>query len=477
MSKSEVELRKQAELRMWNDRIEALKQAGLMPELTESVIGLIQEKVAKIEEEKVAQAEDLPEPSVRVQSSSEDSQKDLPKTTKAQQAQREELPAPASNPMLDFLADLSDQKAPSTQGSPESQRPDEPSVQIQSISEDSQKDLPKTSTAQQAQREEIPEASDPMLSFINGLNDQKAPSLPELPKAPKQDEPSTAKAAKEPTEPAPEAKPAIPSVEAKGAEPLQFAQQPESDEPKINFNDPDATGPIQSGRVPYDVPIRTQRQPYDVPIQTGRQPYDVPKREPEDQPIISGRQPYDVPKRDVPEQKIQSVTEPYESPSISIGNNVQNAIDALNVGSSEVRGQDKPEQPARPATPMSPSQPPERPKQKQERLQDRRDKAMQSKPPVSPDRLEPGMLERYRQIQAQQSLRDDSSEKIGGGFFPNATAGGTQETVYSQQDRLAIASETANSQLGMLLERLAREHANLVIHIREANRILDESQY
>lgn len=413
MSKSEVELHKQAELRMWHDRMEALKQAGLMPELTESVIGLIQEKVATLEQEKVeAQAENLPEPKIQI-SQSGSPPEGSSKIKMAQQVQREDAPAPSSNPMVDFLADLSA---------------------------------------------------------------QQAPSLPELPKAPEQTKPDAAVAAKEPTEPVPDAKPAIPSAAVQGTEPLSLAEPPQLDEPKVNFNAPDATGPIQSGRQEYEVPIRSGRQPYDVPINSGRQPYEVPKRDPEDQPIVSGRQPYDVPRRDVPEQKIERVVEPLESPGLSTGtDNVKQATDTLNVGGSGIR-----EQAGLPASPQkttaaSPTPSAESPKSK-ERLEDRREKALQSKP-MSPDRLEPGMLERYRQIQSQQAFRDDSSLRIGGGLFPNATPGGNQISVSTQQDKLGIATETANSQLGALLERLAREHANLVVHIREANRILDESQY
>lgn len=413
MSKSEVELRKQAELRIWHDRMEALKQAGLMPELTESVIGLIQEKVATLEQEKVEeQSSNLPEPKIQI-SQSGSPPEGSSKIKMAQQVQREDAPAPSSNPMVDFLADLSA---------------------------------------------------------------QQAPSLPELPKAPEQTKPTAAVAAKEPTEPVPEAKSAIPSAAVQGTEPLPLAEPPQLDEPKINFNAPDATGPIQSGRQEYEVPIRTGRQPYDVPINSGRQPYEVPKRDPEDQPIVSGRQPYDVPRRDVPEQKIERVVEPLESPGLSTGtDNVKQAADTLNVGGSALM-----EQAALPASPQkttaaSPTPSTEAPKAK-ERLEDRREKALQSKP-VSPDRLEPGMLERYRQIQSQQAFRDDSSLRIGGGLFPNATPGGNQISVSTQQDKLGIATETANSQLGALLERLAREHANLVVHIREANRILDESQY
>lgn len=413
MSKSEAELRKQAELRMWHDRMEALKQAGLMPELTESVIGLIQEKVATLEQEKAEeQSSNLPEPSIQI-SQSEASPEGSSKIKLAQQVQRESAPAPASNPMLDFLADLST---------------------------------------------------------------QQAPSLPELPKAPEQIKPAAANAAKEPTEPAPEAKAAIPSDAAKGAEPLPLAEPPQLDEPKVNFNAPDATGPIQSGRQEYEVPIKTGRQPYDVPINSGRQPYEVPERDPEDQPIISGRQPYDVPKRDVPEQKIERVVEPLESPGLSTGtDNVKQAADALNVGGSALT-----EQAALPASPqkttaVSPTPSAEKPKAK-ERLEDRREKALQSKP-VSPDRLEPGMLERYRNIQSQQAFRDDSSLRIGGGIYPNATPGGNQAAVYTQQDKLGTSAETANSQLGELLERLARGQAELIAHIREANRVLDEAQY
>ena len=414
MSMSEVELRKQAELRMWNDRIEALKQAGLMPELTESVIGLIQEKVATLEQEKVEeQSSNLPEPSIQISQSGEPPEGSS--TIKlAQQVQREESPAPESNPMLDLIADLSD---------------------------------------------------------------QQAPKLPELPKAPEQDKPAAAVAAKEPSEPVPEAKPAIPSAAVQGTEPLSIAEQPQLDQPSINFNAPDATGPLQSGRQEYDVPIRTGRQPYEVPINTGRQPYEVPKRDPEDQPIISGRQPYDVPKRDVPEQRIDRLVEPVDSPDLSTGtDNAQRAIDALDVGSSGIREHAGLPPTPRQTTPMSPPPSTEQPKKNPE-LQERRDKALQSRPQVPRETMSADMLERYKQVQAKQAFSDDSGFRIGGGLFPNATPGGNQISVSTQQDKLGIATETANSQLGALLERLAREHANLVVHIREANRILDESQY
>lgn len=411
MSKNEIELRRQAELRLWEDRIEALKQANLLPEWTAPVVQLIQEKMQQLREEKPKELENLPEPVVTESSSA--IQPEEPKVTMAQQVQRDD-PAPKKDTIQDFLADL---EAPAIE----------------------------------------PSASPKPVEAVSFSTPDTAPVS---------------------FEPVPEPNAAIPTAADKGTEPLSFEppapmklpETPVAQMPLDNqeFEKLVSTTENQTKSVDSEEPIKSGRKVFNLPQTNAAPPLDKPEPPPRESPFP--KEPEDTADFKMPEMPVST-----KQPSASSAADVLDGVR----GSSGIGDAVKPIEKLA-SKPIQKTQEDYlsnlKKGDKDVKPSDRRDKALKSKPQVPPGAMSPDLLERWKNLQAQRAQPDDGRDQIGG-RMPSVAPGGTKDDVHSMQSLLTSEADMALSQAGQLFERFANAFKILSLHIKEANRILDEGGF
>lgn len=419
MSLGDAELRRQAEIRLWNDRLEMLKQAGLLPEFTEPVVGLIHDKITSLEQEKketivadqpappvihIEQPSEQPEaPSAKFVSMAESRVIDVPSVEVAQSEQRYEPEQPiVADSMESYLSDLF---------APQGLKQDRPlSVdQIDNLSPP------------------VVNVSKPSDSQVNTSHSNAQPSP-----------------ASEPLTNA-----AIPSAAVSGDDPLQESQ------PVVYASrvaDLEAVAPSDNSSSSPSPAIS------ELPAASTTLAADQPP------PV----QPQGLLDEPVPMASVNIQT---SSPSETLSSG--------GMGSMSLRDILPPSDGVQSLTPVESSHASVLANEKKNPTELTERRNLSEVTPVNAPReaMSPAMLERYKSIQAQQAFRDDRSDRIGQGRMPNVTPGGSAEFTKRSQDMLASSMDSANADLGALLERMARFHIMLAGHVREANRILDEGGY
>jgi hypothetical protein len=410
MSLSEKELRELSELRQAYDRLDALKNAGLLPEFTEPVAKLIQDKLSEADKEK------------------EESRK------------AEEPPPPVS-----FGKDSSREEVQSPSVSVDAQ---EPKPEVESVAYMQQKtpeEVEKPTTAQDPQREaqeSAPAQPDTMQSIIQELE-------------------STGFALSVPTTDAedPEIKLESSQSRQESVAPPNLGEKPRgTKEPLANVatSDVNASGSNDIQDFSLGDAGQSQSSAELTMSSDASTHFQAPV-----EPTVSSK-PADV----AEETPKSNMATPAETLDAGVDKKSFKDLGPDNPDAHKSQSQKTQEQ----ALHREISNP-------TNSLSDRRQAVREQKidAPTTPN--EQPWLDRWKAVQAQQAMLDDKGLKIGQGRMPNATPGGSHAAVSTSKAFLASEAEAANAQLGALLERLARGHAILMNHIREANRILDEAQY
>jgi hypothetical protein len=410
MSLSEKELRELSELRQAYDRFDALKNAGLLPEFTEPVAKLIQDKLSEADKEK------------------EESRK------------AEEPPPPVS-----FSKDSSREEVQSPSVSVDAQEPKPEVESVAYVQQKTPEEVEKPTAAQDPQREtqeSAPAQPDTMQSIIRDLESTIAtPSAPAT-----EAEPQAVKSESSQSRQDAIAPPSLGSNQQNTKEPLANVATSDvnasgSDDIQ-DFSLGDAGQSQSSTELTMSSDASTHFQ---APVE----------------PTVSSK-PADA----VEETPKSNMATPAETLDAGVDKKSFKDLgpedpDAHKSQSQKTREQVMSRESEKPTKSFS----------------DRRQAIREQKidAPTTPN--EQPWLDRWKAVQAQQAMLDDKGLKIGQGKMPNATPGGSHAAVSTSKAFLASEAESANAQLGALLERLARGHAILVNHIREANRILDEAQY